>query len=311
MKIGIPRALLYYWFKDLWETFLQQLGINFVVSPETNGEILNKGMNCSVDETCLPSKIYLGHVEWLLDKCDCLLVPRICSWGRAGTMCTKFLAVYDLTANTFRERNIKLLNYNIDPNAGDGELTAFINLGTQLGKKKSHSLHAYLKAKGVQKNRQAVKLKTLEHKLNTLSPNSIKILVVSHPYVVCDNYLGKPIIDRLYKLGTVPIVTDMAPKKATIARSSEISETLPWAFNKELVGSIALYKNNVDGIIIISAFPCGPDSLVNEMIVRKIKDTPILTLVIDGQDGMAGLETRLESFVDILKFKKDVVHGTG
>ena len=44
--------------------------------------------------------------------------------------------------------------------------------------------------------------------------------------------------------------------------------------------------------------------MVNEMIVREFRDIPVLNLVVDGQNGTAGVETRLESFVDILRFKK-------
>ncbi|MPN06691.1 hypothetical protein SDC9_153947 [bioreactor metagenome] len=53
----------------------------------------------------------------------------------------------------------------------------------------------------------------------------------------------------------------------------------------------------------MSAFPCGPDSMVDEMIIRKFNGIPILNLILDDQDGTAGLETRLESFIDILNFK--------
>jgi predicted nucleotide-binding protein (sugar kinase/HSP70/actin superfamily) len=60
----------------------------------------------------------------------------------------------------------------------------------------------------------------------------------------------------------------------------------------------------VDGIILLSAFPCGPDSMVNELITRKVKDVPMLNLVLDSQSGTAGIETRLESFVDIIRFKE-------
>lgn len=84
-----------------------------------------------------------------------------------------------------------------------------------------------------------------------------------------------------------------------------ISSTLPWTFNKELVGSIAIYKEKVDGIILVTSFPCGPDSLVNEMIIRRFKEKPTISLVLDGQEGTAGMETRLESFVDIIKLRKD------
>ena len=44
----------------------------------------------------------------------------------------------------------------------------------------------------------------------------------------------------------------------------------------------------------------SPQTLVNEMIIRRIKDRPILNLLLDSQDGNAGIETRLESFIDIL-----------
>jgi predicted nucleotide-binding protein (sugar kinase/HSP70/actin superfamily) len=60
----------------------------------------------------------------------------------------------------------------------------------------------------------------------------------------------------------------------------------------------------VDGIILLSSFPCGPDSMVNEIILRKVQNKPILNLILDGQEGSAGMETRLESFVDIIKYRR-------
>ena len=75
--------------------------------------------------------------------------------------------------------------------------------------------------------------------------------------------------------------------------------------NRELLGSISKYHNDVNCIILLTAFPCGPDSMVNEMIIRRIKDRPILNLLLDSQDGNAGIETRLESFIDIIHFRKE------
>ena len=63
-------------------------------------------------------------------------------------------------------------------------------------------------------------------------------------------------------------------------------------------------NHKVDGVILMSAFPCGPDSMTNDMLVRLVKDVPILTIILDNQSGSAGLETRLESFVDILRFRR-------
>lgn len=307
MKIGIPRALLYYKYKHLWQSFFDELDIDYIVSPETNKEILRKGIAYAIDESCLSAKIYLGHVEWLLDKCDFILVPRI-SDGRDGTVCTRFQALYDVVANTFRERNPNLLSYNIDPEVSDFEMTAFLQMGKTLGKRKSQSLYAYFMAKQVQKK---IHLRVIDDQERLLSENKLKtkILLIAHSYNIYDKYIGEPITNFLRELGTVPIIGDIAPKREAIAKSREISKTLPWAFNKELVGSIPIFKDRVDGIILMSAFPCGPDSLVNEILIRRIKDKPILNLMLDGLESNAGIETRLESFVDIIRFKKDDLHG--
>lgn len=306
MKIGIPRALLYYRYHYLWETFFDELDVEYIVSPDTNKEIINKGMTYAIDEACLSSKIYLGHVEWLIDKCDYILVPRVSSYGSNGIVCTKFQAIYDIVKNTFRDRNIKILYYNIDVKSADFEARAFLKMGKFLNKKKAQCMRAYLVAKQAEKTASIMDEKYQEQLLNK---NEIKILLIAHHYNIYDKYIGEPIIEYLREMRVIPIIGDIANKKHAIEKSYDITETLPWAYNKELVGSVALYKDKVDGIILISSFNCGPDSLVNEMIIRRVKDKPVLNLIIDGQEGSAGMETRLESFLDIIKFKKDDYSG--
>jgi predicted nucleotide-binding protein (sugar kinase/HSP70/actin superfamily) len=306
MKIGIPKAFLYYRYHILWETFFQELGIEYIVSPDTNKEIINKGTAHAIDEACLSSKIYLGHVEWLIDKCDYILVPRISNYGSDGTVCTKFQAIYDVVSNTFKNRNIKLLNYNIDLENSQSEIKAFLTMGKLLGKKKSSSMCSYLVAKQKNKALELIEQRKQEELLNE---KNIKILLVAHRYNIDDKYIGLPIVNYLSSMGVVPIIGDIVNRKEAISKSTQITDTLPWTFNRELVGSIAMYKGKIDGIILISSFPCGPDSLVNEIILRRVKDKPILNLILDGQDGNAGIETRLESFIDIIKFKRDDYNG--
>ena len=36
-----------------------------------------------------------------------------------------------------------------------------------------------------------------------------------------------------------------------------------------------------------------------------IRDPETLNLLLDSQDGNAGIETRLESFIDIIRFRKE------
>ena len=79
MKIGIPRALLFYHFYPLWKTFFENLGFQVILSPETNKKILERGIDLAVDDACLPVKLYHGHVAELIGNVDILFVPRIIS----------------------------------------------------------------------------------------------------------------------------------------------------------------------------------------------------------------------------------------
>ena len=63
MKIGIPRALLYYRYHVLWNTFFQELGIETVISPHTNKTLMDAGSHYAIDENCLSSKLFFGHVS--------------------------------------------------------------------------------------------------------------------------------------------------------------------------------------------------------------------------------------------------------
>lgn len=305
MKIGIPRAFLYYKYHVLWETFFEELGIEYIVSPETNKDILKRGTMHAIDESCLSSKIYTGHVDYLIDKCDYIFIPRVATLGsHKDTVCSKFQAIYDVINNTYREKDLKILYYSIDVINKDTELKAFLKMGKFLGKKKVQIMKAYYIAKQAEKTAKMIEI---NNQNNLFKSDNPKILIVSHPYNIYDEYVGKPITNTLKELGCEPILACVVDEKQARDRAKKISKTLPWTFNKELVGAIDIYKDKVDGIILASSFPCGPDSLVNEMIIRRFKGKPIINLTLDGQEGTAGLETRLESFVDIIKIRKNEV----
>jgi predicted nucleotide-binding protein (sugar kinase/HSP70/actin superfamily) len=72
--VGLPRALLYHKYGELWTSFFDDLGVDTVVSPPSNKAILDRGARLAVDETCLPMKIFLGHVDALTSKADYVLV---------------------------------------------------------------------------------------------------------------------------------------------------------------------------------------------------------------------------------------------
>ncbi len=61
-KIGIPKALLYYKYYPFWKLFLEEMGYEVVTSGQTTQKMLQDGTSCTVDEACLPVKLFCGHV---------------------------------------------------------------------------------------------------------------------------------------------------------------------------------------------------------------------------------------------------------
>lgn len=296
IKIGIPRGLFYYQNKEMWKYFFQALNCELVLSCKTNKEIIKLGEKNSNDEMCLSLKNYLGHVSSLIDKCDYILVPRIDNYGLMNQTCTNFLAAYDLINNLFDK---KILNYNIDYRNGETEEMAYYKLGKLLGKSKKEIKKAYNCAKI--KNNKEKKKKYIDS-MNKLISSKTKVLLVGHDYNFEDELIGKPIIDYLNKEECEIIRSYELPEEETNTLASKISKTLYWKTNRENIGSIPYVMDRVDGIILLSSFPCGPDSIVNELVLRRVK-FPILNLVVDDLSSFSGFETRLESFLDIIKNK--------
>lgn len=301
MIVGIPRGLLYYEYEVMWKEFLKELNIKYIVSPKTDKEIYELGSNHAMHESCLPLKVFLGHVDYLLDKSDYILVGRIGDLGYYDRMCTRYQASIDLVQNTFRDQGVDVLAFNVDHSSKDYELKSFVDMGKKLGKGRGESVLAYRKAKKVYQDLVKEKERNLEEKLRS---DKIKILLVGHKYNTYDEFTGKIITDSLKKMGAeIILATDMEGNKADFY-SKEVTETMPWTFNRQLLGAINRLRDQVDGIVLLSSFNCGPDSMANEMVIRKIKGKPILNLIVDGQEGIVGMETRLESFMDIILFKK-------
>ena len=48
MKVGIPRAMLWYKNEKFWTTFFTEIGVEYVVSPETDRAILTRGEMLSI-----------------------------------------------------------------------------------------------------------------------------------------------------------------------------------------------------------------------------------------------------------------------
>ena len=131
--------------------------------------------------------------------------------------------------------------------------------------------------------------------------------MVSHPYNLYDDYVNLRIEEKLRKLGAQSIFIEEVPASEFTSQDCKIQNkdypNFHWEFGKEWMEKIdATLSYNITGAIEISSFQCGCDAVLKEFVEKKFKQSriPFLYLLIDEHTGEAGLQTRLEAFIDTL-----------
>lgn len=83
---------------------------------------------------------------------------------------------------------------------------------------------------------------------------------------------------------------------------------------RDSVGHTILYsKRGFDGVIQLAPFTCIPEIVARTILTKISKEfnIPVLTFFLDEQTGKAGISTRLEAFVDLMKRKKNLQPVSG
>jgi predicted nucleotide-binding protein (sugar kinase/HSP70/actin superfamily) len=317
--VGLPAALLYYQYYPLWKTFFEELGAEVVTSQPTSRAILTAGSARVVAETCLPVKVYCGHVLDLVDKCDCIFIPAIRSIQKNVYNCSKFLGLPDLIRAVIPECP-PIIDVDIDVSKGKSSL----HPSTYRIEKKIP-----WKAKGIKQAAQRAWEAHLEytetmHRLGLTPlellngqraaapavPESpgLKIALVGHPYNIYDEFITHRILRRLRGMGVMVVTPEMAGRQALEAGVVKVVGRPYWTYEDEIVGAGGHYlEGDVDGVIVVVSFGCGPDSTMMDVVQRFARHSgtrPLLTLTIDEHTGEAGLVTRLEAFLDMIERRR-------
>lgn len=136
-----------------------------------------------------------------------------------------------------------------------------------------------------------------------------KIAVIGHAYNIYDKYVNMGLLDKLQKYDAEIITVEMMDESIINQKASALKKPMFWNFGRKALGSAfhIIEKGGVDGIIYVMSFGCGIDSFVCDLIERKVKrntDIPFIILTIDEHSGEAGINTRLEAFIDMIGWRK-------
>ncbi|MGF7184989.1 putative nucleotide-binding protein (sugar kinase/HSP70/actin superfamily) [Desulfitispora alkaliphila] len=317
-RVGIPRALMYYYYYPQWKCFLEELGAEVIVSPKTNKQIVNAGVLSAIDEACLPVKLYYGHVEWLKDKVDYIFIPRVISIERKEYICPKFMGLPDMIRANVSELP-HIIDASLDLSKQEKQLHGFVrevgkhftNNGFKIAmawrkaQKKQREFLQMVVAKKIPPHEMIEYLEDREPRVLTAQNNQLTIALLGHGYNIYDEYISMNIVKKLRDMNIKVVFPDVLSSEVIDVEAAKLPKRMFWTFGKKNLGGAMHYLNkneNIDGMVHIASFGCGPDSLVGELIYRKARDgeMPILNLTIDEHTGEAGIVTRLEAFIDML-----------
>lgn len=314
-KVGIPRALFYYYYFPLWKCFFEALGAEIVVSPPTNRQIVDYGVQKAVDEACFPVKVFYGHIETLRNNVDYLFVPRLVSVQAKTYICPKFMGIPDMLRAGF-DCLPQLIEPAVDLSKDPKQsLQQVLHVGYYFTDNRkdiqqawSFSLRELRLFRDRVKNgllpTEAMPGSDLKPMTNT-NPSRLKLALLGHGYNLYDRHVSMDIIIKLRKMGVLVVTADNLPHKVVEGETSKLPKRVFWSLGKALLGGAFYFMKQPDikGIIHLSSFGCGPDSLIGEIIDRNAKrfnHIPFMNITTDEHSGEAGLNTRLEAFVDMI-----------
>ncbi len=90
-------------------------------------------------------------------------------------------------------------------------------------------------------------------------------------------------------------------------QSLDDADTMYWSMGRMILKSARFVKNHPSLFgTFISNFSCGPDSFVVGYFREEMGRKPSLTLELDSHTADAGLETRIEAFLDIVRHFREL-----
>jgi predicted CoA-substrate-specific enzyme activase len=309
-QIGIPQSMFYHELLPFFSTFFNTLGLKVVLSDSTHKEIIHRGVESVVSETCFPIKVAHGHVLNLVDKgITKIFFPSIINMERIhpeidrSQACPYVQALpYTLRAAIdFRRLGVELISPVLYfGERRDGIIKELRAVGRRLGKRLGVVKQAIDAAFDAQDRFSRSMKKRGEEILDQLGENQIAMVIVSRPYNGCDAGINLNLPQKIADLGVLPIPMDYLP----LEQAGIVSEwqEMYWKYGQRiLAASHFIRPHPLLHAIYITNFACGPDSFISHFFKEKLKDIPYLTIEIDEHSSDVGIITRLEAYLDSLK----------
>ena len=299
--VGIPRAFSVHTLYPLYSWFFHELGIKTFLSTE----VAHAGVARAESTYCFPAEIAHGAVQDCLDKgADYVLLPHFRDMPSYedevhANFCpiTQSLPYYIEKAfpDIDRKRWLPLV---VSFKFGKGKaLELFREMTARLGIGEAETKTAFENALERQQAyfdaARAMGKDALEEARKSDRP---VIAVLGRPYNAFTQEANMGIPRKFTTRGYSIVPFDILP-----FHDEKIFPNMYWYYGQEDVKAANLLKKE-DNIYLtyVTNFSCAPDSFILHYIKWVMGQKPFLVLELDSHSADAGVDTRVEAFLDII-----------
>ena len=302
LTVGILNSLYTNTAYPLYVRFFSNLGLNVIRGDQPDPE----GFTSAGSNFCFPVLQSHGFLKDLLNKePDRIFIPHVKNAylktsDAANCTCPLIQGEpYYLKAAFHEALAAMLLSEVLDFNSKEQLVRAFTRIGGDLGFSRSRSLEAFEDAWG---NFEKVTQRLTElgrEFLSHLPDEESAFVLFGRSYNALSKVGNMGVPGKFSSRGLKIIPFDFLPVGDN---GGSTLDTMYWAAGQGILQAAQYIreKPNLFGVFITN-FSCGPDSFIIERFRSIMGSKPFLTLEFDAHTADAGIDTRIEAFLDVVK----------
>lgn len=291
-------------YTEMIKQSFENLGLKILLPPKTNEKTIKLGVKNSAEMFCYPLKITIGNfIEALELGANVLLMID----SRGTCRLRHYYKVQDHTLRRlgYDFEMCKITKYNV------------LNILKKLSGKSR--IRIFLEIYKFYK-----RIKKYDSKKVRWSEEKPNIGIIGEAYTCMDETINYGIENKIEKFGAnpyntvtlyeflregilkrVPFMRDLKKKYKKEAKKY-LNGKLGGHGYENLYNLLWLIDKKVEGIIHLMPLTCGPEVVVEEFIngICRENNIPLLRIPVDENNSEANLETRLETFIELIKMRR-------
>jgi predicted CoA-substrate-specific enzyme activase len=310
-RVGINRSFMVNTYYPLYANYFSALGFDPVVPDKAD----QKGKDQRNAPFCFPAELAHGFFHRLTTQpqaLDYLFLPHFKSLPTVNGEC--FSQVCPLVQGepfylqaAFRDQlrhlenqGAAILNPLIDMNTGlAGTKKPFAAMARQMGTPQTDATQAFASAISKMEDCLAEMQEIGRKALEALEkqPEAIGMVLFARPYsgYAAEAHMGIP--DKFASRGVLVLPLDFLD-----FASQQSFPSMYWGMGQRIMMAARKIKPHPQLFgTYITNFSCGPDSFTINYFRNVMGNKPSLTLELDSHSADAGIETRIDAFLDIVQ----------